>query len=620
MSASPSNRRFWLLVALSSAVGIAALTRAGWLLHGARPAPMFLAPMIGVIEPCIFQQDAAAGAVDSELAGKCAGPLGSAGALVESTLAALAPPDNRGPAYELGYTLPVPLLKLFKPAAGGWVIDQDAVGRLVRTLHDVDRPAIVYLFSNHFATGAPIEETLNADPRNLSATPDGPLPRDTYYSAPVYSWTFAATRTGITERRVEAAKAVLAEICKLGPSDIAKIKGVTLLGELHHLFPNFESGMGFSPPYRVSDYSDASRQGFRRFLEKKYGSVGALNQVLGTRWKSFGEVDPPSKDVRTTPLRDFTEHIDSFAHGSLPVAGWTHLKSPRVGPPPVVRIYRNGELVGTAPVRLSRQDVLQALPQLGDENPGWRFDMDFRTLPPGLHRIDVMLENAPGALVHLATRQIAIMDRAQTTPAPIQAKPLPASVPAAGLVLGSVDLPADQSSYFYNPLVPLWHAFRGQQVVDYLEWFGGVVEQSCLARTPRYTHQIIPFTNPGWDENKYAIAASLQPLKSIRLGVSLYGEPTYGTSFGDWLSGSGQAQYGVTEFHPLKAMTPAAVQAMLRDHERQGAAFISFFLEPRWKGALVARGHNLFSLDPDNPKFGSDQLYRSLQTTLGTAQ
>lgn len=603
------------MVALSSAVGISALTRAGWLLHGGQSSRMFLAPMIGVIEPCIFAPADKTAPAD-DLSHSCTGPRGSAGALVESTLAALAPPAGRQPAYELGYTLPVPLLKLFKPAAGDWVIDQEALGRLVRTLHDVDRPAVIYLFSNHFAAGAPIEEALNADPRNLSASPDGPLPRDSYYSTPIYNWTFASTRTAITERRVQAAKAVLDEVCKLPPADIAKIRGVTLLGELHHLFPHFESGMGFSPPYRVSDYSDVSRRGFRVFLERKYGSIARLNQVLGTSWKSFAEAEPPSKDVRTTPLRDFTEHIDSFAHGSLPVAGWTHVKSPLSGPPPVVRVYRNGELIGTAPVRLGRQDVVQALPQLGDANTGWRFDMEFRSLPPGLHRIDVMLENGPGALVHLATRQVAIMDRAQTTPVPMPQKPLPSSVPAAGQVLGSVDLPTDQSSYFYNPLVPLWHAFRGQQVVDYLEFFDGVVDQSCLSRTPRYTHQIIPFTNPGWDENKYAITASLQPLKAIRLGVSLYGEPTYGTSFTDWLTGSGHHGYGVTEFHPLKPMTPASVQTMLDAHAQRGAAFISFFLEPRWKGALVSRDHNIFSLDPDNRRFGSDRLYQSMRMTL----
>ena len=602
------------MLALSSAIGIAALSRTAFLALRPATPTLLLAPMIGVMEPCILLADAPA--PGEGLARTCTGPDGSASALVESTLSALAPRSAASQGYELGYTLQVPLLKLFKASGGDWVIDSQTVARLVRTLRDTDRPAIVYLFSTHFGVDAPIEEALNADSRNLSATADGPLQRGTYYSAPVYSWTLATTQTGITARRVQATRAVLDEICKLPARDIAKVRGVTLLGELHHLFPDFEGGMRFTGTYAVSDYSEASRTGFRLFLRRKYGSIAQLNQLVGASWASFDEVDPPSRDVRTTPLRGFAEHIDSFAHGSFPVTGWVHVKSAAGAPPPKVRIYRNGELVGTAPVMLGRQDVLQALPELGDANTGWRYDMDFRRLPVGMHRLDILLENGSGPLVQLATRHVAIMDRTQQPPAALPQRPLPASVPAGAEVRSSVDLPADQSSYFYNPLVPLWHAFRGQQVVDYLEYFGNVVAQSCLARVPRYTHQIVPFTNPSWDENKYAAAESLQPLQGIGLGVSLYGEATDGTSFVSWLETTRHTRYGVTEFHPLKAMKPRDFRGMLERHAQRGASFISFFLEPRWNGRLVSRGHNLFSLDPDNARFGSSVLYEAVGQTL----
>jgi hypothetical protein len=617
MNLPSRKRRFVLLVAVSGALSVWGLGQAGWLHLRIQQSELFLAPMLGVIDSCILPAPAATAtaAMDSDLARACTGPHGSAGALVESTLTALSGPASRAGGIPVGYTLHVPLLRLFRKAGDGWAIDQDAVVRLVRTLHDVDRPAIVYLFSTHFSSGAPIEEALNADPSNLSVTPDGPLPRDSYYGAPLYNWTFASTRTGITQRRVEAATAVIAEICKLPAHDREKIRGVTLLGELHHLFPHFETGMAFSPPYRVSDYSEASRHGFRAFLRKRHGTIESLNRELGTSWRSFDGGSTSSKDVRTTPLRDFTEHIDSFAHGSLPVAGWTYVPGASPAQPPSVRVYLDGEAVGKAPVVLGRQDVLQAFPALGDANTGWRFDLDFRRLPAGLHRIDVLLEDGAKPLVHLATRQIAIMDRNQRPPAPVPQRPLPPTVPASG-VQASVDLPAEQSSYFYNPLVPLWHAYRGQQVVDYLQFFAGVVRKSCLADTPLYTHQIIPFTNPGWDANKYAIAQSLLPLEGIRLGVSLYGEPTYGASFLQWLAGSGQLRYGVTEFHPLKAMGPPEVRRMLDQHAQHGAAFVSFFLEPRWKGELVPRVHNVFSFDPANRNAGSDRLYRSVRELL----
>ena len=55
---------------------------------------------------------------------------------------------------------------------------------------------------------------------------------------------------------------------------------------------------------------------------------------------------------------------------------------------------------------------------------------------------------------------------------------------------------------------------------------------------------------------------------------------------------------------------------MLGRHAAQGAEFLSFFLEPRWQGTLVARDHNIFSLDPSNGQFGSDELYKSVKKII----
>src|SRR5512140_2400415 len=270
MLAFSNTRRLALLVGLSGVIAIAALTQAAILHLHSQSSKMLLAPMIGVIEPCIFSPAPAAEPQDEELGRRCSGPNGSASALVESTLSELVPPGSRPGRYQLGYTLPVPLLKLFKRAGRDWVIDNDAVGRLVRTIRDTERPVIVYLFSDHFGVNAPIEEALEADPSNLSATPLGPLQRDKYYGSDIFSWSIASTSNEITQRRVQATRAVLGQICKLGPQQLARIRGVTLLGELHHLFPNFESGMGFGMPYLVSDYTDTSKVGFRAFLQQKY--------------------------------------------------------------------------------------------------------------------------------------------------------------------------------------------------------------------------------------------------------------------------------------------------------------------------------------------------------------
>ena len=594
--------------------------------------PMLLAPMFGTFDTCIATPTAtpSAGVGNAAtartqdgtrtLAETCTGPNGSAAALVESTLSALQPPERAQGPYPLGYTLAVPLLQLFRATEQGWALDTERIQRLARTVRDTQRPLILYLFSTHFATDAPLEKALATDPANLAQTRDGPMPTSQYYGAPLYNWTLARTDTPLSAYRVQATQALLTEMCRLPAQDIAKIRGVTLLGELHHLFPDFESGMGFGGSYRVTDYSPASVAGFQQFLRQEFQHIDRLNRRLGANYATFAEVQPPSRDIRTEPLQRYTEHIDSFAHGSLPIAGWAFAPRPAGAPPAWVHVYRNGTFIGKTPVNKGRQDVLQAKPELGDANTGWRLDMDFKRLPVGLHRIDVFLEARPGLLQALGTRRIAIMDDRQRAPAPLAQQALPASAPPDAALQAHIDWPAEQSSYYYNPLVPLWHSFRGQQVVDYLQFFQGVVKQSCLAGTPHYTHQIIPFTNPSWDENKFAIQASLRALPGMRLGVSLYGDATYGTAFSQWYASTGHPGYGVTEFHPLKAMNAPALQHTLNQHAARGAQFLSFFLEPHWQGQLVARDANMFSFSPENAPFGSAQLYQSAQRLLTTAR
>jgi hypothetical protein len=208
------------------------------------------------------------------------------------------------------------------------------------------------------------------------------------------------------------------------------------------------------------------------------------------------------------------------------------------------------------------------------------------------------------------------MDRSHSTPKPQPEVALPTSAPPDAKVRAYVDSPADLSSYFYNPMVPLWHEFRRAQVVHYLQAFNRALQPPCLAETPRYVHQIVPFTNPGWDETRFAIEGSLQPLTGIGLGVSLYGEPTYGTSFFNWLSRSQHRNYGVTEFHPLKAMSANEMRQVLNRHELHGARFLSFFMEPRWQGRKASKHTNLFSFDPENKEYGSDRLYQSVRGVL----
>lgn len=609
------------VVLLAGWAGLAALSDTA-LPHKSKVAPFLVAPMVGVVDTCLLLPERPAQTGNDRndsLNQSCTGPNGSAAQLVSSTLTALHPSTERHSSAPVGYTLPAPLLQLFRQEVNGdWAIDAERIQRIVRTIRDTSHPVILYLFSTHFATDAPLEKELAQDPSNLAQTRDGSMAQGRYYDSAINNWTFASTTTELTARRTQATQALLKEICKLPTQDIAKIRGVTLLGELHHLFPDFEAGMGFDAPYRVTDYSPASIGGFQNYLKNEFHRLDQLNRVLGADYKSFEEIQPPSRDIRSEPLQRYTEHIDSFAHGTLPVSGWAFTEQSSGKAPAWVQIYLNGELIRKTPVDKGRQDVLLAKPAFGNANTGWRIDIDFRRLQPGMHRIDVFLESSPGKLSALGTREIAVMDKRQTTPMLQPQKSLPEHSPLDESVQAHIDQPKSQASYYYNPLVPLWHDFRGQQIVDYLRFFDKVVSQSCLALTPRYTHQIIPFTNPSWDENKFAIAPSLKArhTESLKLGVSLYGEASYGDSFNQWYAATGHRSYGVTEFHPLKEMTADELGRTLAVHASRGADFLSFFVEPYWRGEIVLRGHNLFSFDPGNHQFGSDTLYKSMQEHL----
>jgi hypothetical protein len=602
----------WVWAAVGLCLIWLALSRLGPVVH----ERLLLAPMMNLLEPCIQPTRAAVKNAAASIEQWCGVESRSVAPVVESTLSALGPRFPPNANLELGYTLPIPLLRLLRPQGKDWVVDHPALSKLVQTLVEVDRPAIVYLFSTHFGVRAPIEHVLAADPKNLLVSQEGGLPVDTYLGDEVFPWNFTTVDNDITRRRLQVVDAFLEEICQLPKQHREKIRGITMLGEVHHMFPKLESGMGFHSPYVITDYSATSTEEFRRFLKLRYRHVRSFNQAIGGDYPSFMAVEPPSKDIRRHKLNRFTEHIDAFAHGSFPVSGWAHVRGLRQGQHPWIRIYQNGEYLGRTAVRGGRQDVAAARPDLGTADVGWQFDVDFKHLEVGVYRIDVLLE-APGAeLIYLDTRTVSVVGRDQRPPPDMPIRPLPPHQKPGADVAWYIDAPANQPAYFYNPLVPLWHEFRGEQVMRYLAYFDAHLRRSCLRDTPIYTHQILPFINPGWDRHRFAAERSLQPFGQTRNGISLYGDATYGRNFGEWFKTSRLAAYGVTEFHPLKPMPPEEVQTMFESHRQRGADFVSFFMEPRGLIAGSGVGLNQFSFDPHIPNYSSDVLYHSTRAVI----
>ena len=590
-----------------------------------RAGRLLIAPMVGLLDPCLNGGSLTAYQQTDKAFVACHAEEGSAAPVIETTLSALGPRVSRNGRYELGYTLNVPLLRLFKSGNGthaSWVVDDVLMDRYVRTIAQSSRSLVLYLFSNHFATGAPIESALASEPHNIAITPDGLLSRDQHYGMDVFPWTVANTQNSLTERRMQAIDALLARLCKQPSEVVRRIRGITVLGETHQLFPDFQSGMGFSGPYVVSDYSEKSIQGFRRHLRKKFHTVAELNSALGGGgYRDFEHVYPPSGDIRLNPALEPVRHLDAYAHGKFPVQGWLAAHPRLTGN---VKVRVNGRPVGSTRAALGRQELLEQVPGLGSADVAWRFDLDFRDWKPGSYTISAHAEMHNGRAVLLGQRIVSVRSlggaQVDAQAGLGQIHPVPADLPLAQLpgARGHLDMPLEGADFMYNPLVPLWHQFRGQQVREYIAFMARRIDKSCLHGVPRYTHQLFPYANPSWSYDKYAVDESLRETGDLRLGVSLYGEATYGASFFSWKTMRHRGGYGVTEFHPLKGMDVGDFRRMIDRHFNSGAEFLSFFTEARGDlpSGIVNSGKTIPYFSPGNSQYQSAQLYDSLQRMM----
>ena len=599
-----------VLVPLALLAGLVAVNP-----QASSPPKLILAPMIGGLDLCLFNDKTQIQAMpDSRFKAMCLDAGQGAGQIVTKTLENISP-EKETSQMRLGYTLHVPLFRLLEVKGERFEVNEAYLKAVINTIRQVDYPVVVYLFSTHFETGSPVEAALARNAANLLQTQQGTLGKAKYYGIDIYPWNFTSTENPVSRIRELAITRFMQEMCHLAPADQSKVIGLTVLGELHHLFPSFQDGMGFAGDYLITDYSPASVSGFRKFLENRFGSIAALNAYLDARFAGFEQVPAPGKDIRKEALNNYFEHLDAFAHGVIPVSGWTQVKGGTMGQGPVL-IYVDGELLGQTAARYSRQDVLAAHPEFGTADVGWRYELDFSRMTPGVHVVEVFVAPPEGPMLRLAKREFAVVARDQSPPKPSPQAVLPPWHEPDATLQFSVDSPSQAASFYYNPLAALWHQFRQQQIAGYLDHFAKVARQGCLPAGKVFSHQIVPFANPGWDQSKYATGRDLAVPHTMRLGASLYGETSYGASFGDWFSATGRSGYGVTEFHPLKPLAPLALSQVFQTHQRHGAEFLSFFVnayglrdDPTYQG-------NPFSLDLDNAHAGSDVLFRSIQTIM----
>ena len=547
----------------------------------------------------------------------CASNGTTGAARITTALDAIGPKISPSGKYQLGYTLTMPMFRYFKKVNDKWELDNETLKANLTTITEVDRPVVVYLSGNHFTdAGLVLSAELANDSRNLMWTRSGPLLPDDYFHNPVIAWTLTDQTAPVNVMRRQVVNAAVDAICSLPEASRNKIVAVSLLGEVHHLFPNITGGPSFSiPEYDATDYSPAATQGFRAWLKQKYVSIFMLNSDLAGQFTSFEQINPPSRDIHTEQLSTYFDHIDTYAAGAVPIYGWLNDTK---GRDLKVTVFLDGKQVGTARTGLSRTDVTDALPTINDPNLGFRFNLDYRNIAYGIHTLEVLVSANGAAPLRLSKRNLVLVNRQQDPP--LQIPYVDINVQGMNTdpsLSGNLDGPLDWASAFYNPMAQLWLEYRNQVVRNYIEQFAAIVAKSCIPEEKIFSYQITPLLVGSWNGDLLAADASKQLNALYNQGTTLYGGGAFGKAFLAMKNELGWGRYSVSEMHPVVKLDASQYLAMFDMHRMAGATFVA----PYYMSIVPDRlpdggGLDQFLIAPNNPLHGSDAYWQSIKDVM----
>lgn len=537
---------------------------------------------------------------------------GSAG--ISRLLDQLEPGGPKGQ-VQVGYLATLQLLSLYQRKGTLWVINEKKLDVYLQVLSRVRRPVVVYLAADHFDTQGPLVDELIKDPRNLLLLSNGKPAISDYFGYRIVPYTLQSDDTiAVNHYRYMALRHVAKRLNALPKAVRDRIIAVTLAGELHQMFPDFEGGMGKFEGIQVTDYGLASVAGFRRWLAQRYGSLQKFNAATGFSYPSFDLVQAPAKDIRKDRLQSFAEHYDAFADGQLPIAGWLWDPQHRIER---LDLYIDGLPEGAVEQGYNRLDVYRVVEDVTSPNVGFRRDFDFSRSSPGRHLAQVVAQ-APGGPYLVGQVQFIVVPRDQSPVKDARTSGLAKLKPLKDLggVKASLDLPRSLQDVYFNPLARDWNQYRAWQVRRFMERFYQVAREAGLPADKLYSHQILPNVNSSWNPQLFAVEQTLTADTPWKIGMNLYG----GATDSDWVrrfvAQRKITDYGVPEFNPQQWKRPGAhVDAML-SHYNGGARFISPYyfstIPDRYK-ADVKHGVNAMELRADNPKDGSNQFYQAIR-------
>ena len=551
---------------------------------------------------------------------------------------------------QVGYTLTVQLLELYRRQSNGqWALDDKHLDAIMKLMAEAKRPVVLYLSSSHFDSIGALPAELVKDPANLMKLADGRAPSLSYFGYPINPYTLRPDESiPVNQYRYAALREIARRVKQLPLPVQDLIVAITLVGEVHHLFPDFENGTGNFSDVKVTDYDPASVVLFRDWLKNKYHTIAQLNQATGFSFSGFDQIPAPGKDIRKAKLTGFGEHYDAFAAGRLPVGGWLWDPSKKVQS---LELYVDGKLVAPIAQGFNRLDVYRAREDITTPNVGFRHDLDFSALAPGRHRLQIVVKSDDAQYL-LGERILVVVPRDQSSVSDeipqgvanlgaaqrgwrrfvpqwlqawlVGAGWISASTPAEGLpkeltqfVHAWVDLPNQMQDVYFNPLARDWDAFRAWQAANFLEHFTRKAIDAGLPVEKLYSHQVLPDVNSAWNHQLFAVEKTLGMGHLWRPGFNLYGGSTNSTWLAKFLKDNAVDDYGVPEFNPQQWKTPGLHLAAMRAHYDSGARFISpyyFSLIAQRFRATVEHGVNRMELRPDNHKEGSAAFYEAIRT------
>lgn len=527
---------------------------------------------------------------------------------IEQLLGEIGPALSPSGEFALGYTLNLPALSFFRKSVDGWTFDLDRLRYRLRCIEEVNRPVVVYISSNHFCDEArELCKELSEDVDNLMWTSDGPLARDKFFALETCAWNIADLQSPLNRMRKEAFEAIGSELVKLNGTARRRIIAVSILGEVHHHYANFSSGMGYDAPFNVTDYSPSALHGFRTWLKTRFGDIASLNGAVAGKYDAWEEIDPPRFKA------DDATSLASHSLGRLCFHGWAHNPGQEQAK---IKAYVNGVPMPTVSVNLSRPDVAEAVPSVDTANVGWRWVWDFSTSPSGQYAVEITLISG-GQEYLVAKRQIEVFNPSKMSAQSPQRLRTHSDFRPMTLRC-HIDYPSDPAlRVSYDPLARLWNDYREHQVTEYMKYFSRIIADCGIPKEQIFSHQILPRLNSAWNSDFMGTDGSIETNSDYNPGVTLYAGSAYGEAFFDLKRKLGWARYGVSELNPNRDLGVADTLSMIRRHAAEGAVYLSpYYLSMRPARVTVSGPHDRFWIKRDNRLFGCDTLYAALQVVM----